>query len=102
MREIEENDIELYQFPECESDEEEDFVAHNQRLKSSVPFAIVSSNIVVSSGSQSVRARQYPWGVVEVENPAHSDFALLRQFIVQTHMHDLRDVTHEVHYENYR
>ena len=25
-----------------------------------------------------VRGRQYPWGFVEVDNPKHSDFALLR------------------------
>ena len=49
-----------------------------------------------------VRGRQYPWGFVEVDNPAHSDFALLRRFLIQTHMQDLKDVTHDVHYENYR
>ena len=42
------------------------------------------------------------WGFVEVDNPAHSDFALLRRFLIQTHMQDLKDVTHDVHYENYR
>jgi hypothetical protein len=49
-----------------------------------------------------VRGRQYPWGFVEVDNPVHSDFALLRKFLIQTHMQDLKDVTHDVHYENYR
>ena len=49
-----------------------------------------------------VRGRQYPWGFVEVDNPKHSDFALLRRFLIQTHMQDLKDVTHDVHYENYR
>lgn len=49
-----------------------------------------------------MRGRQYPWGFVEVDNIDHSDFALLRRFIIQTHMQDLKDVTHDVHYENYR
>ena len=49
-----------------------------------------------------LRCREYPWGFVEVDNPEHSDFALLRRFIVQTHMQDLKDLTHDVHYENYR
>lgn len=37
-----------------------------------------------------------------VENPAHSDFLLLRNMLVRTHMQDLKDVTGETHYENYR
>ena len=49
-----------------------------------------------------IRGRQYPWGVVDIENPAHSDFSYLRRFLIQTHMQDLKDVTHDVHYENYR
>lgn len=37
-----------------------------------------------------------------VEDPAHSDFLLLRDMLVRTHMQDLKDVTQEIHYENYR
>lgn len=37
-----------------------------------------------------------------VENAAHCDFLKLRNMLIQTHMQDLKDVTHEVHYENYR
>lgn len=37
-----------------------------------------------------------------VEDPAHSDFLLLRNMLVRTHMQDLKDVTQETHYENYR
>ncbi|XP_061606882.1 uncharacterized protein LOC133466823 isoform X9 [Phyllopteryx taeniolatus] len=38
----------------------------------------------------------------QVESPAHSDFLLLRDMLVRTHMQDLKDVTRESHYENYR
>ena len=48
-----------------------------------------------------MRGRQYPWGVVEVENPSHCDFVYLRTMLI-THMQDLQEVTHDVHYENYR
>ena len=41
-------------------------------------------------------------GVFIVENPEHSDFLLLRNMLVRTHMQDLKDVTRENHYENYR
>lgn len=37
-----------------------------------------------------------------VENPAHCDFVKLRNMLVRTHMQDLKDVTRETHYENYR
>lgn len=37
-----------------------------------------------------------------MENPAHSDFLMLRNMLVRTHMQDLKDVTREIHYENYR
>ena len=58
--------------------------------------------ILFQVNGKKVRGRQYPWGFVEVDNPKHSDFALLRRFLIQTHMQDLKDVTHDVHYENYR
>lgn len=38
---------------------------------------------------------------METENPDHSDFVKLRSMLV-SHMQDLREVTHDVHYENYR
>lgn len=101
-KEIEENDIEIYQFPDCDSDEDEDFHAQDKQLKQSIPFAIVASTQVIEVHGRKVRGRQYPWGIVEVDNPKHSDFALLRRFLIQTHMQDLKDVTHDVHYENFR
>ncbi|KAK2574282.1 Septin-2 [Acropora cervicornis] len=72
-----------------------------QRLKrkASIPFAVIGSNSVAEIRGKQVRVRQYPWGVAEVENPDHCDFIMLRNI---THMQDLKDVTQEVHYENYR
>ncbi|XP_017276818.1 septin-5 isoform X2 [Kryptolebias marmoratus] len=94
--------INIYQFPDCDSDEDEDFKTREQILKDSVPFAVIGSNVQVESKGRRFRGRSYPWGVVEVENPAHSDFLLLRNMLVRTHMQDLKDVTREIHYENYR
>ncbi|XP_062261647.1 septin 4a isoform X2 [Platichthys flesus] len=94
--------INIYQFPECDSDEDEDFKTHDQLLKDSIPFAVIGGNVQVESKGRRFRGRLYPWGVVEVENPAHSDFLLLRNMLVRTHMQDLKDVTRESHYENYR
>lgn len=49
-----------------------------------------------------VRARQYPWGIVEVDNPKHSDFGRLRSALLNTHLTDLKEITHDFLYENYR
>ena len=37
-----------------------------------------------------------------VENQSHCDFVKLRNMLIRSHMHDLKDVTCDVHYENYR
>jgi septin 6/8/11 len=34
------------------------------KKKSHVPFAVVGSSDTIKIGNKSVRARQYPWGVV--------------------------------------
>ncbi|XP_037322833.2 septin-5-like [Pungitius pungitius] len=100
--EIEQFGIHIYQFPECDSDEDEELQKQDQILKDSIPFAVIGSNVQVESEGRKFRGRLYPWGLVEVENPAHSDFLLLRNMLVRTHMQDLKDVTGETHYENYR
>ncbi|KAF7669078.1 hypothetical protein LDENG_00252050 [Lucifuga dentata] len=100
--EIKQFGINIYQFPDCDSDEDEDCKMHDQLLKESIPFAVIGSNVQVESNGQKFRGRLYPWGVVEMENAAHSDFLLLRNMLVRTHMQDLKDVTRETHYENYR
>eukprot|EP00116_Pleurobrachia_bachei_P006692 sb/3466954/ len=86
LEEIEENNIRIYQFPECDSDEDEDFVEMNKDLKESLPFAVVGSNTFIVKEGNRVIGRQYPWGVVEVENPQHSDFTKLRNMLIRTHM----------------
>uniref|UniRef100_A0A8B9NJK7 Septin-type G domain-containing protein n=1 Tax=Accipiter nisus TaxID=211598 RepID=A0A8B9NJK7_9AVES len=100
--EIDHYGIRIYQFPECDSDEDEEFKLQDQALKESIPFAVIGSNTVVEAKGRRVRGRLYPWGIVEVENPSHCDFVKLRTMLVRTHMQDLKDVTRETHYENYR
>ncbi|XP_074640149.1 septin-2-like [Tubulanus polymorphus] len=102
LDQIDEHRIKIYEFPDCDSDEDEEFKLQDKLLKSTIPFAIVGSNSVVEVNGKRVRGRMYPWGIVEVENPKHSDFLQLRQMLISTHMQDLKDVTRDVHYENYR
>lgn len=103
LKELSYAKIKIYQIPDCDSDseEEDEFNAQNKVLRESIPFAVVGSNQVIEVRGKKVRGRLYPWGVVEVENIEHNDFVKLRTMLV-THMQDFQEVTHEVHYENYR
>ncbi|XP_071850271.1 septin-2-like isoform X1 [Apostichopus japonicus] len=102
LDEVDEYNINIYKFTDGDSDEDEDTRRENSDLQSSVPFAIIGSNTVVEVGGKRVRGRLYPWGIAEVENPKHSDFIKLRNMLIRTHMQDLKDVTQDVHYENFR
>ncbi|CAH8466393.1 unnamed protein product [Schistosoma guineensis] len=95
--------IDIYRLPECDSDEEDEIKRLDKEIKAVLPFAVVGSNCVIDlDGSRRARGRQYPWGSVEVENSRHCDFTKLRIFLLKTHMQDLKDMTLDVHYENYR
>ncbi|XP_023938551.1 septin-2 isoform X2 [Bicyclus anynana] len=102
LNDLDEYQIQVYQFPECDSDEDEEFKQQDRELKAAAPFAVVASDTVLEIGGKRVRGRQYPWGIVDVENPRHSDFTKLRTMLISTHMQDLKDVTQDVHYENFR
>ena len=71
------------------SDEDEDFKKQVQQLRDSMPFAVVGANTMVEIKGKKLRGRQYPWGIVEVENPTHCDFVKLRTMLI-THMQDLQ------------
>ncbi|XP_011498795.1 PREDICTED: septin-7 isoform X2 [Ceratosolen solmsi marchali] len=99
LNEIAQHKIKIYEFPEAEDDEENKM---HKILRDRVPFAIVGANTVIEYDGKKVRGRKYPWGVVEVENLEHNDFIALRNMIIRTHLQDLKDVTNNVHYENFR
>lgn len=102
MEDIEHYRIPVYNFPYDIEEDDEDTVEENAELRGLMPFAIVGSEDVVEIGGRKVRARQYPWGVVEVENPRHSDFLAIRSALLHSHLADLKEITHDFLYENYR
>ncbi|XP_014477665.1 PREDICTED: septin-7 isoform X6 [Dinoponera quadriceps] len=99
LNEIAQHKIKIYEFPEVEEEEENKL---HKVLRDRVPFAVVGANTVVEHDGKKVRGRKYPWGVAEVENLDHCDFIALRNMVVRTHVQDLKDVTNNVHYENFR
>jgi len=40
--------------------------------------------------------------MLTVENESHCDFVKLREMLIRTNMEDLREKTHDKHYELYR
>ncbi|XP_006859795.1 PREDICTED: septin-14 [Chrysochloris asiatica] len=96
MSELADNGIQIYQIPE--DDEASALVSVSGHL----PFAVVGSMEEVKVGKRMVRGRQYPWGVLQVENESHCDFVKLRDLLLCTNMEDLKEQTHTRHYESYR
>lgn len=102
LNEIAQHKIKIYDFPSTIEDTVEESKS-NQNLRNRVPFAVVGANTIIETGDgKKVRGRRYPWGLVEVENLSHCDFIALRNMVIRTHLQDLKDVTNNVHYENYR
>ncbi|XP_011696927.1 PREDICTED: septin-7 isoform X1 [Wasmannia auropunctata] len=99
LNEIAQHKIKIYEFPEVEEEEDNKF---HKLLRDRVPFAVVGANTVVEHDGKKIRGRKYPWGIAEVENLEHCDFIALRNMVVRTHVQDLKDVTNNVHYENFR
>ncbi|XP_076044070.1 septin-2-like [Oratosquilla oratoria] len=98
IQEVKANGIQIYQFPT----DDDTMVKVNSEMNTQIPFAVVGSTDFVRVGNKMVRARQYPWGTVQVENEAHCDFTKLREMLIRTNMEDMREVTHSRHYELYR
>ncbi|XP_058134310.1 septin-10 isoform X2 [Dasypus novemcinctus] len=98
MSELVSNGVQIYQFPT----DDETIAKINASMNGHLPFAVVGSMEEVKVGNKMVKARQYPWGVVQVENENHCDFVKLREMLICTNMEDLREQTHTRHYELYR
>ncbi|KAJ8377361.1 hypothetical protein AAFF_G00260900 [Aldrovandia affinis] len=99
-KELEICGIEFY--PQREFDEDIEDKSDNDKIRDAMPFAVVGSDKEYQVNGKRVLGRKTPWGVVEVENPNHCEFAQLRDFLIRSHLQDLKEVTHNIHYETYR
>ncbi|CAG7831590.1 unnamed protein product [Allacma fusca] len=98
ISELSSNGVKIYQFPT----DDESVAEVNTSMNGHLPFAVVGSSDFVRVGNKMMRARQYPWGTVQVENESHCDFVKLREMLIRTNMEDMREQTHSKHYELYR
>ncbi|CAF1138239.1 unnamed protein product [Rotaria sordida] len=101
IEQIHKHNIKIYQIPDCDSDEDEELKEKNFELKNSLPFAIISSKQIYEIQRKKFYGRIYPWGLINIENSYYCDFLKLRTMLI-IHMQDLQQITHEIHYENYR
>uniref|UniRef100_H2MYA7 Septin-type G domain-containing protein n=1 Tax=Oryzias latipes TaxID=8090 RepID=H2MYA7_ORYLA len=99
-QDLEANGIHVY--PQRELDEDPEDRILNDRIRDSIPFAVVGTDKEHQVNGHKVLGRKTKWGIIEVENVAHCEFANLRDLLIRSHLQDLKDVAHNVHYETYR
>lgn len=62
IAELQNNNVQIYEFPV----DDESVAEVNGNMNSHLPFAVVGSTDFVRVGNKMMRARQYPWGTVQV------------------------------------
>ncbi|XP_070580873.1 septin-9-like isoform X2 [Ptychodera flava] len=97
---LEKNGISIYPMKHLDEDDED--IVVNTNLRDKMPFAVVGSDKIYQVNGKPTLGRKTNWGLIEVENKVHCEFAHLRDMLVRTHMQDLKDVTDSVHYEKFR
>lgn len=109
---IEKFNVPIFQFDNYlnEYDENEDYelIEECKYLARLQPFAVIASEEQFeikdpnTGHSKVIRGRQYPWGIVDINDSKYSDFPILRSVLLGTHLQDLKDLTHDFLYETYR
>ncbi|KAI9280658.1 Septin-domain-containing protein [Sporodiniella umbellata] len=102
MEDIQHYNIPIYNFPYDVEEDDDDTIEENSDLRALLPFSIIGSEEEIVVNGETIRGRQYPWGVVDVDDPKHSDFGRLRSALLSSHLQDLKEITHDILYENYR
>ncbi|XP_053550520.1 septin-12 isoform X2 [Bombina bombina] len=89
-------------YPQKELDEDPSDTLFNDKIREKIPFAVVGTDEEHQVNGKKVLGRKTKWGIVEVENTAHCEFANLRDLLIRSNLQDLKDITHNIHYETYR
>ncbi|CDO96002.1 unnamed protein product [Kluyveromyces dobzhanskii CBS 2104] len=102
-KDIDHYSLPIYNFPFDEEDISDEDYQTNTYLRALLPFSIIGSNDVFDTPDGGViRGRKYPWGTLDVEDANISDFVVLRNTLLISHLHDMKEYTHEILYERYR
>uniref|UniRef100_H3AKX2 Septin-type G domain-containing protein n=3 Tax=Latimeria chalumnae TaxID=7897 RepID=H3AKX2_LATCH len=89
-------------YPQKEYDEDLEDRLINDKIRENIPFAVVGTDKEHQVNGKRVLGRKTKWGIIEVENVAHCEFTNLRDLLIRSHLQDLKDITHNIHYESYR
>lgn len=92
LRDLKEQTIKIFDIPDTSDG--------SNSLNDKLPFAVIGATTTFESGGKLIRGRQYPWGIVDIENSEYCDTGDLRRLLLKNHLLDLVDST-KVHYENY-
>ncbi|XP_018092692.1 septin 12 S homeolog isoform X2 [Xenopus laevis] len=99
-KDLQTNGISVYPQPELDEDPVEALL--NDKIREKIPFAVVGTDEEHQVNGRKVLGRKTKWGIIEVENTAHCEFANLRDLLIRSNLQDLKDITHNIHYETYR
>ncbi|KAG9467381.1 hypothetical protein GDO78_015055 [Eleutherodactylus coqui] len=89
-------------YPQPELDEDPTEAILNNKIRDKMPFAVVGTDEEHQVNGRRILGRKTKWGIIEVENTSHCEFADLRDLLVRSNLQDLKDITHNIHYESYR
>lgn len=99
MKDINENNIIIYDFSVCFEDVDE---SECETIMNLVPLAIVSGTERRIIDQVEHKIRKVNHGIIKIDDPEHSDFLILRTCLLGACLQDLKDTTHTVFYEKYR
>ncbi|KAM4698272.1 septin-12 [Rhinophrynus dorsalis] len=99
-KDLQAHGISVYPQPELDEDQGETLL--NDKIREKIPFAVVGTDEEHQVNGKKVLGRKTKWGIIEVENTAHCEFSNLRDLLIRSNLQDLKDITHNIHYESYR
>ncbi|KAJ3215359.1 hypothetical protein HK099_006419 [Clydaea vesicula] len=115
MKDIVHHQIPIQTFQEPLSDSEDDELSDtlqgantSNEYAELLPFAIINGEEedFFENNDGVVKRwtleRNFPWGTASVENPEHCDFVKLNEALFGTFCQELKDITREVYYEQWR
>ncbi|CAR25846.1 ZYRO0A09482p [Zygosaccharomyces rouxii] len=72
-------------------------------IRDMLPFALICGDKEITEPRGEIaHVRNYQWGQIVVEDGSNSDFIFLKHILLGSHLQELKDVTNDVFYENYR
>ncbi|XP_044159718.1 septin-12 [Bufo gargarizans] len=99
-KDLQTHGISVYPQPELDEDPTEALL--NSKIREKIPFAVVGTDEEHQVNGRRILGRKTKWGIIEVENTSHCEFADLRDLLIRSNLQDLKDITHNIHYESYR